>query len=278
MLSALVLHTFLGNVSDAQTAGSGEPDQQESWLLDKLQPLPTQLPAALPPGPRHARLDQEDSCTGEWPVLQTAQRIARSARGAQGQGRLWVRSRGPRPGAATSRGASLEPAACPTPYPAQHPFVFACAGCASAGPVLPESQERGLRLSGSVQAQGNPAKAQIDKAGCVPRCSYALWAQRGHPGVWARRAAAERSSRGRPSSFSARIHTLLCLCSHTGGRVLDLGCSPGAWLQVSCQEIGPKERGGLVLGIDIQVRAARYGTRAHTKTHTGTHAQYWLER
>jgi hypothetical protein len=37
-----------------------------------------------------------------------------------------------------------------------------------------------------------------------------------------------------------------------GGRVLDLGCVPGAWLQVACQEIGPKDRGGLVLGIDLQ--------------------------
>ncbi|KAJ9522440.1 hypothetical protein QJQ45_008273 [Haematococcus lacustris] len=33
-----------------------------------------------------------------------------------------------------------------------------------------------------------------------------------------------------------------------GGRVLDLGCSPGAWLQVACQELGPPDRGGLVLG------------------------------
>jgi hypothetical protein len=28
-------------------------------------------------------------------------------------------------------------------------------------------------------------------------------------------------------------------------------------LQVACRELGPKERGGLVLGIDIQVRVAR---------------------
>jgi hypothetical protein len=28
-------------------------------------------------------------------------------------------------------------------------------------------------------------------------------------------------------------------------------CSPGAWLQVACQEIGP--RGGCVLGVDLQV-------------------------
>lgn len=37
-----------------------------------------------------------------------------------------------------------------------------------------------------------------------------------------------------------------------GARVLDLGCSPGAWLQVACKCLGPKSRGGLVLGIDIQ--------------------------
>jgi hypothetical protein len=39
---------------------------------------------------------------------------------------------------------------------------------------------------------------------------------------------------------------------HTGAKVLDLGCVPGAWLQVACQQLGPNERGGLVLGIDIQ--------------------------
>jgi 23S rRNA U2552 (ribose-2'-O)-methylase RlmE/FtsJ len=37
-----------------------------------------------------------------------------------------------------------------------------------------------------------------------------------------------------------------------GGRVLDLGCHPGAWLQVACQSIGPPTKGGLVLGVDIQ--------------------------
>lgn len=37
-----------------------------------------------------------------------------------------------------------------------------------------------------------------------------------------------------------------------GGNVLDLGCHPGAWLQVACQSIGPKGKGGLVLGVDIQ--------------------------
>ena len=35
-----------------------------------------------------------------------------------------------------------------------------------------------------------------------------------------------------------------------GESVLDLGCAPGAWLQVACQALGP--RGGLVLGVDLQ--------------------------
>lgn len=37
-----------------------------------------------------------------------------------------------------------------------------------------------------------------------------------------------------------------------GGEVLDLGCTPGAWLQVACKSLGPRGRGGKVLGIDIQ--------------------------
>jgi 23S rRNA (uridine2552-2'-O)-methyltransferase len=37
-----------------------------------------------------------------------------------------------------------------------------------------------------------------------------------------------------------------------GHKVLDLGCVPGAWMQVACQELGPREKGGLVFGIDIQ--------------------------
>lgn len=41
-----------------------------------------------------------------------------------------------------------------------------------------------------------------------------------------------------------------CMPICAGGRVLDLGCVPGAWLQVACSELGPK--GGLILGIDIQ--------------------------
>jgi hypothetical protein len=45
-----------------------------------------------------------------------------------------------------------------------------------------------------------------------------------------------------------------CCCPCAGGKVLDLGCVPGAWLQVACQQLGPRDRGGLVLGVDIQVR------------------------
>jgi 23S rRNA (uridine2552-2'-O)-methyltransferase len=33
-----------------------------------------------------------------------------------------------------------------------------------------------------------------------------------------------------------------------GGRVLDLGCAPGAWLQVALELVGPK---GVVVGIDL---------------------------
>ncbi|KAM1445300.1 hypothetical protein ACFX2I_041353 [Malus domestica] len=37
-----------------------------------------------------------------------------------------------------------------------------------------------------------------------------------------------------------------------GSSVLDLGCAPGAWLQVACQSLGPLKNGGLVVGIDLK--------------------------
>ncbi|CAI9092380.1 OLC1v1027600C1 [Oldenlandia corymbosa var. corymbosa] len=37
-----------------------------------------------------------------------------------------------------------------------------------------------------------------------------------------------------------------------GSSVLDLGCAPGAWLQVACQSLGPLKNGGAVVGIDIK--------------------------
>ncbi|WOL14995.1 hypothetical protein Cni_G23776 [Canna indica] len=37
-----------------------------------------------------------------------------------------------------------------------------------------------------------------------------------------------------------------------GAAVLDLGCAPGAWLQVACQSLGPLEKGGAVVGIDLK--------------------------
>ncbi|KAL3521114.1 hypothetical protein ACH5RR_019263 [Cinchona calisaya] len=37
-----------------------------------------------------------------------------------------------------------------------------------------------------------------------------------------------------------------------GSSVLDLGCAPGAWLQVACQSLGPINNGGAVVGIDIK--------------------------
>uniref|UniRef100_A0A7N0TP40 rRNA methyltransferase 2, mitochondrial n=1 Tax=Kalanchoe fedtschenkoi TaxID=63787 RepID=A0A7N0TP40_KALFE len=37
-----------------------------------------------------------------------------------------------------------------------------------------------------------------------------------------------------------------------GSSVLDLGCAPGAWLQVACQSLGPLKNGGVVVGIDVK--------------------------
>ncbi|KAJ4719901.1 Ribosomal RNA large subunit methyltransferase E [Melia azedarach] len=37
-----------------------------------------------------------------------------------------------------------------------------------------------------------------------------------------------------------------------GSSILDLGCAPGAWLQVACQCLGPLNNGGAVVGIDIK--------------------------
>ncbi|XP_011027221.1 PREDICTED: adoMet-dependent rRNA methyltransferase spb1 [Populus euphratica] len=37
-----------------------------------------------------------------------------------------------------------------------------------------------------------------------------------------------------------------------GSSVLDLGCAPGAWLQVACQSLGPVKNGGAVVGIDLK--------------------------
>jgi len=52
----------------------------------------------------------------------------------------------------------------------------------------------------------------------------------------------------------ARLPTTRPEPNQTGGRVLDLGCVPGAWLQVACQEVGPPERypRARVVGVDIQ--------------------------
>ncbi|KAK3005122.1 hypothetical protein RJ639_017846 [Escallonia herrerae] len=37
-----------------------------------------------------------------------------------------------------------------------------------------------------------------------------------------------------------------------GSSVLNLGCAPGAWIQVACQSLGPLKNGGAVVGIDIK--------------------------
>lgn len=37
-----------------------------------------------------------------------------------------------------------------------------------------------------------------------------------------------------------------------GASILDLGCAPGAWLQVACQNLGPLSKGGAVIGVDVK--------------------------
>ena len=46
-----------------------------------------------------------------------------------------------------------------------------------------------------------------------------------------------------------------------GARVLDLGCAPGAWLQVAGELVGPK---GVVVGIDLQEVRETLGPNIHT--------------
>ncbi|CAI0412016.1 unnamed protein product [Linum tenue] len=52
-----------------------------------------------------------------------------------------------------------------------------------------------------------------------------------------------------------------------GSSVLDLGCAPGAWLQVACQSLGPLQSGGAVVGIDlkkVKVPSAHCDARVQT--------------
>jgi len=53
--------------------------------------------------------------------------------------------------------------------------------------------------------------------------------------------------------MASHFHALSkVVASAAGSKVLDLGCVPGAWLQVACQQLGSHDSGGLVLGVDIQ--------------------------
>uniref|UniRef100_J3LU94 rRNA methyltransferase 2, mitochondrial n=1 Tax=Oryza brachyantha TaxID=4533 RepID=J3LU94_ORYBR len=52
-----------------------------------------------------------------------------------------------------------------------------------------------------------------------------------------------------------------------GAAVLDLGCAPGAWLQVACQNLGPLEKGGVIVGVDVKkvkVPSAHCDSRVRT--------------
>ena len=46
-----------------------------------------------------------------------------------------------------------------------------------------------------------------------------------------------------------------------GSRILDLGCAPGAWIQVALETIGP---GGSVVGLDLQRVRREFGDNAIT--------------
>lgn len=46
-----------------------------------------------------------------------------------------------------------------------------------------------------------------------------------------------------------------------GRRILDLGCAPGAWLQVASELVGP---GGRVVGVDLKEVRERIGPNVHT--------------
>ncbi|KAH9702122.1 FtsJ domain-containing protein [Citrus sinensis] len=51
-----------------------------------------------------------------------------------------------------------------------------------------------------------------------------------------------------------------------GSSVLDLGCAPGAWLQVACQSLGPLDNGGSVVGIDVKVKVPSLHCDARVQT------------
>ncbi|KAJ8760350.1 hypothetical protein K2173_012589 [Erythroxylum novogranatense] len=52
-----------------------------------------------------------------------------------------------------------------------------------------------------------------------------------------------------------------------GSSVLDLGCAPGAWLQVACQNLGTLKNGGSVVGIDLKkVKVPSHFCDARVKT------------
>ncbi len=46
----------------------------------------------------------------------------------------------------------------------------------------------------------------------------------------------------------------------SGSRVLDLGCAPGAWVQVAIETVGPR---GVVVGIDLKEVRERFADNVH---------------
>lgn len=124
--------------------------------------------------------------------------------------------------------------------------------------------EAGLCVARGLQAAGDPEEAQSHTAGCAAaHISSALfrvdftYVRKSPATAGCRRRRATRRAPRRAAPRAARMRPVGRAAHPSprrspGAKVLDLGCVPGAWLQVACQQLGPRDRGGLVLGLDLQ--------------------------
>ena len=83
------------------------------------------------------------------------------------------------------------------------------------------------------------------------------YAQGDHFSRRARAAGAPARSIYKLEEIDQRWHLL-----RPGGRVLDLGCAPGSWLQYAAQAVGQR---GQVLGIDLKPLRLRLGPQVETR-------------
>lgn len=60
--------------------------------------------------------------------------------------------------------------------------------------------------------------------------------------------------------------------------VLDLGCFPGAWLQVACQKLGSRQDGGVIVGIDLkEMDIPKYYCDERVHVSSSSRRVRWLE-